>query len=45
MNNKNNKGIGRVLVNEIAWLAVLFAVVGATISSRYLTGLPDTRWW
>lgn len=45
MNNKNNKGIGRVLVNEIAWLAVLFAVVGAAVSSRYLTGLPDTRWW
>lgn len=41
----NSKWTFRSKVNEIGWLAVLFAVVGAVIALRYLTGLPGTQWW
>lgn len=41
----NSKWTFRSKVNEISWLAVLFAVVGAVIALRYLTGLPGTQWW
>ena len=27
------------------WLSVLFAVVGAAISIRFITGLPNALWW
>ena len=40
-----NKWILRTKLNEISWLAVLFAVVGAVVALRYLTGLPGTQWW
>lgn len=36
MDNKRHKGLWRGQINEIAWLAVLFSVVGAVIASRYL---------
>lgn len=45
MDNKRHKGLWRGQINEIAWLAVLFSVVGAVIASRYLTGLASTQWW
>ena len=45
MDNKRHKGVWRGQINEIAWLAVLFSVVGAVIASRYLTGLASTQWW
>lgn len=45
MDNKRHKGLWRGQINEIAWLAVLFSVVGAVIASRYLTGLTSTQWW
>lgn len=45
MDNKRHKGVWRGQLNEIAWLAVLFSVVGAVIASRYLTGLASTQWW
>lgn len=45
MDNKRHKGVWRGQINEIAWLAVLFSVVGAVIASRYLTGLAGTQWW
>lgn len=32
-------------INEIAWLSTLFALVGATIALRYMTGLPEAKWW
>ena len=32
-------------LNEIVWLSVLFAVIGALIALRYLTGLPNAQWW
>ena len=35
----------RVHLNEMGWLSVLFAVAAGLISTRYLTGLPDVRWW
>ena len=41
----NNKWTLRTQLNEIGWLAVLFAAVGATVALRYLTGLPGTQWW
>ncbi len=41
----SSKWTFRSKVNEIGWLAVLFAVVGAVIALRYLTGLPGTQWW
>lgn len=41
----NNKWALRTQLNEIGWLAVLFAVVGATVALRYMTGLPGTQWW
>ena len=41
----NNKWTLRTQLNEIGWLAVLFATVGATVALRYLTGLPGTQWW
>lgn len=45
MDNKRHKELWRGQINEIAWLAVLFSVVGAVIASRYLTGLASTQWW
>lgn len=45
MDHKRDKESWRGLSNEIAWLAVLFAVVGTVIASRYLTGLTGTQWW
>ena len=30
---------------ETAWHSFLFAVVGALIALRYLTGLPNAQWW
>ena len=45
MDHKRDKESWRGLSNEIAWLAVLFAVVGAVIASRYLTGLTGIQWW
>lgn len=41
----NNKWALRTQLNEIGWLAVLFAVVGATVALRYMTGLLGTQWW
>lgn len=41
----SSKWTFRSRVNEIGWLAVLFAVVGAVIALRYLTGLPGAQWW
>ena len=41
----SSKWTFRSKVNEIGWLAVLFAIVGAVIALRYLTGLPGTQWW
>lgn len=41
----SSKWTFRSKVNEIGWLAVLFAAVGAVITLRYLTGLPGTQWW
>lgn len=41
----SSKWTFRSKVNQIGWLAVLFAVVGAVIALRYLTGLPGTQWW
>lgn len=41
----SSKWTFRSKINEIGWLAVLFAVVGAVIALRYLTGLPGTQWW
>ena len=41
----SSKWTFRSKVNEIGWLAVLFAAVGAVIALRYLTGLPGTQWW
>ena len=41
----NNKGALRTQLNEIGWLAVIYAVVGATVALRYMTGLPGTQWW
>lgn len=41
----NNKWTLRTKLNEIGWLAVLFALVGAVVALRYLTGLPGTQWW
>ena len=35
----------RAQLNETVWLSVLFAVAGALIALRYLTGLPDAQWW
>ena len=32
-------------INEIAWLATLFALMGAAIALRYVTGLPGSQWW
>ena len=45
MDHKRDKESWRGLSNEIAWLAVLFAVVGTVIASRYLTGLTGIQWW
>lgn len=41
----SNKWTLRTKLNEIGWLAVLFALVGAVVALRYLTGLPGTQWW
>ena len=35
----------RQQINECSWLSALFAVVGAFIALRYLTGLPNVQWW
>lgn len=35
----------RAQLNETVWLSVLFAVAGALIALRYLTGLPNAQWW
>lgn len=35
----------RAQLNETVWLSVLFAVTGALIALRYLTGLPNAQWW
>lgn len=40
-----DKWTWRAKLNEICWLAVLFALVGAVVALRYLTGLPGTQWW
>lgn len=32
-------------LNEAIWRTLLFAIVGALIAGRYLTGLPDVQWW
>lgn len=32
-------------LNEMGRLSVLFAVVAALIATRFLTGLPNARWW
>lgn len=45
MDHKRDKESWLGLSNEIAWLAVLFAVVGTVIASRYLTGLAGIQWW
>lgn len=44
MNNQKKKS-WRLQINEIAWLATLFALMGAAIALRYVTGLPGTQWW
>lgn len=41
----SNKWTLRTKLNEIGWLAVWFALVGAVVALRYLTGLPGTQWW
>lgn len=41
----SSKWTFRSKVNETGWLSVLFAVAGAVIALRYLTGLPGTQWW
>ena len=35
----------RAQLTETVWLSVLFAVAGALIALRYLTGLPNAQWW
>lgn len=44
MNNQKKKS-WRLQINEIAWLSALFALMGAAIALRYVTGLPGTQWW
>ena len=44
--SKNFSGSSfRSHLNEAIWRTLLFAIVGALIAGRYLTGLPNVQWW